>query len=148
MSYHDLMSVAMLPARTYYRVIFLDLKLWSALNLTIHFHCSSLQFCFVRSLFSFRQAASPSLQAPLQAVGLLLDMCWFGSFSQNADYQQSSHASVYEGREHESKWTHELVAGAAGFEAMRLYEQHKAANGQAPSTRLPKRFWQRLLRLR
>ncbi len=26
--------------------------------------------------------------------------------------------------------THELVAGAAGFEAMRVYEQHRQANGE------------------
>lgn len=65
-------------------------------------------------------------------------MGWFDSFTQNDDYQQSSHASVYEGREHESKWTHELVGGAAGFEAMRLYEQHEAANGQAPTHQVAK----------
>lgn len=65
-------------------------------------------------------------------------MGWFDSFTQNDDYQQSPHASVYEEKQHQSSWTHELVGGAAGFEAMRLYEQHEAANGKAPSHQIAK----------
>ncbi|KAJ3036490.1 hypothetical protein HDV00_002699 [Rhizophlyctis rosea] len=34
---------------------------------------------------------------------------------------------------HKSSWTHEIIAGAAGFEAMKAYENHCAANGQPPS---------------
>lgn len=35
--------------------------------------------------------------------------------------------------EHKSKLSHELIGGAAGFEAMRAYEQHCAQNGQPQS---------------
>lgn len=35
--------------------------------------------------------------------------------------------------EHKAKLSHELIGGAAGFEAMKAYEQHCARNGQPPS---------------
>jgi hypothetical protein len=35
--------------------------------------------------------------------------------------------------EHKAKLSHELIGGAAGFEAMKAYEQHCAKNGQPPS---------------
>ncbi|RKO85543.1 hypothetical protein BDK51DRAFT_24710, partial [Blyttiomyces helicus] len=34
---------------------------------------------------------------------------------------------------HHSSWTHEIIAGAAGFEAMKSYEKHVAANGKPAS---------------
>lgn len=37
-----------------------------------------------------------------------------------------------------SKWTHELVGGAAGFAAMREYEKHEAANGKPANHALAK----------
>ncbi|KAH7337047.1 putative phosphoglycerate mutase family protein [Rhizoctonia solani] len=33
-------------------------------------------------------------------------------------------------RPHEASWTHELIAGAAAFEAAKAYENHVAENGQ------------------
>ena len=35
--------------------------------------------------------------------------------------------------EHKSSWTHEIIAGAAGFEAMKAYENHLARTGETPS---------------
>jgi len=35
--------------------------------------------------------------------------------------------------EHKAKFSHELVSGAAGFEAMRMYEKHCKANGAPQS---------------
>ena len=37
---------------------------------------------------------------------------------------------------HKSKLSHELIGGAAGFEAMRAYEQHCQANGQPANVSL------------
>jgi Protein of unknown function (DUF3759) len=42
---------------------------------------------------------------------------------------QSAHGQVYNDERHHSDWTHELVAGAAGFEAMRMYEHHREREG-------------------
>lgn len=39
---------------------------------------------------------------------------------------------------HESKFSHELVAGAASFEAMRAYEQHEAREGKPANHALAK----------
>jgi hypothetical protein len=39
------------------------------------------------------------------------------------------HGDVYGGRRHHSDWTHQVVAGAVGFEAMRLYEHHREREG-------------------
>ncbi|MCX4094618.1 DUF3759 domain-containing protein [Nocardia sp. alder85J] len=42
-----------------------------------------------------------------------------------------AHGQVYGGGEpHEGSWTHELIAGAAGFEAMRAFEKHQEREGQ------------------
>ncbi|GFZ43321.1 hypothetical protein JCM24511_01041 [Saitozyma sp. JCM 24511] len=40
--------------------------------------------------------------------------------------------------EHKAKLSHELIGGAAGFEAMKAYEQHCARNGQPPSHAMAK----------
>ena len=42
---------------------------------------------------------------------------------------QSAYGEVYGQETHHSNWTHELVAGAAGFEAMKLYERHREREG-------------------
>jgi len=34
---------------------------------------------------------------------------------------------------HQAKWYHELIAGAAAFEAAKAYNDHKAKNGQPQS---------------
>ncbi|KAF9581592.1 hypothetical protein BGW38_001339 [Lunasporangiospora selenospora] len=35
---------------------------------------------------------------------------------------EDAHSQIYGGQAHESSWSHELIAGAAAFEAMRAYE--------------------------
>ncbi|KAI5309777.1 hypothetical protein KEM55_002435 [Ascosphaera atra] len=48
---------------------------------------------------------------------------------------EEHHKQFYNGEEmehHEGKFSHELIAGAASFEAMKAYEKHKEENG-APS---------------
>ncbi|CAE6458787.1 unnamed protein product [Rhizoctonia solani] len=52
-------------------------------------------------------------------------MGWFSDDSPHADaYDQITQ------RPHEASWSHELIAGAAAFEAAKAYEDHVAANGQ------------------
>ena len=44
----------------------------------------------------------------------------------------SNEAQSYEtvtSRPHEASWSHELIGGAAAYEAMKAYENHEAANG-------------------
>jgi len=40
--------------------------------------------------------------------------------------------------QHQSSWTHEAIAGAAGFAAMNAYESHLRATGQQPSHQMMK----------
>lgn len=42
---------------------------------------------------------------------------------------EDAHGQVYGGETHHGEWTHELVAGAAGFEAMRMFEHHREREG-------------------
>lgn len=42
---------------------------------------------------------------------------------------EDAHRQVYGGQEHESKWTHELAAGAASFAGMKAYEDHQRKEG-------------------
>ncbi|OZJ03550.1 hypothetical protein BZG36_04182 [Bifiguratus adelaidae] len=47
---------------------------------------------------------------------------------------EESWNQVYNGsEEHKASWSHELLGGAAGFEAMKAYEDHLARNGQPQS---------------
>jgi hypothetical protein len=48
-----------------------------------------------------------------------------------------AHGQVYGGTDHASV-THELFAGAAGFEAMRMYEHHREREGFTPHHELAK----------
>lgn len=41
---------------------------------------------------------------------------------------------------HKAKLSHELIGGAAGFEAMKAYENHVARNGKPPSHALAKQM--------
>ncbi|KAH7322594.1 putative phosphoglycerate mutase family protein [Stachybotrys elegans] len=55
-------------------------------------------------------------------------MTWF-------DYD-SDHAQAYDqvvNRPHEAKWSHELLGGAAAYEAARQYEKHVERQGRPPS---------------
>ncbi|KAK2463688.1 hypothetical protein APHAL10511_004439 [Amanita phalloides] len=59
-----------------------------------------------------------------------------GWFSDDSD--QSSHYDQYNNAPHKATLSHELIAGAAAFEAAKAYEGHVAANGQPPSHALAK----------
>ncbi|KDQ49972.1 hypothetical protein JAAARDRAFT_200399 [Jaapia argillacea MUCL 33604] len=55
------------------------------------------------------------------------------------DEAEMHYRAVYsEGRHHEGSFTHEAIAGAAGFAAMKAYESHLRATGQQPSHLLMK----------
>ncbi|EAW12087.1 DUF3759 domain-containing protein [Aspergillus clavatus NRRL 1] len=59
-------------------------------------------------------------------------MGWFDNDSDQAqayDQFQSYNGS----EEHKAKLSHELIAGAASFEAAKAYEEHVARNGQPES---------------
>ncbi|CAO1621016.1 unnamed protein product [Sympodiomycopsis kandeliae] len=45
-------------------------------------------------------------------------------------FSEDAHEQVYGGQTHESKFSHELVAGAASFAAMRAYEQKEEREGK------------------
>ncbi|KDN41766.1 hypothetical protein RSAG8_07297, partial [Rhizoctonia solani AG-8 WAC10335] len=53
-----------------------------------------------------------------------------GWFSEDSD-QAQAYDQVTQ-RPHEASWTHELIAGAAAYEAAQAYEDHVAENGQPP----------------
>ena len=77
-------------------------------------------------------------------------MGWFGgelhpsghpAFAFRADFSHtavddSPQAQAYDevvNRPHEAKWTHELLGGAAAYEAAKAYEDHVASNGKLPA---------------
>lgn len=49
------------------------------------------------------------------------------------DDSQDSHEQVYGGRQHEAKFSHELIAGAASFEAFKAFEDHQRREGKPVS---------------
>ncbi|KAJ5771430.1 uncharacterized protein N7511_003481 [Penicillium nucicola] len=58
-------------------------------------------------------------------------MGWFSDDSQQQDnYQQWNNS---EPREHDPSFVHELIAGAASYEAAKAYEEHCDRNGQPQS---------------
>ncbi|KAI5893260.1 uncharacterized protein SCHCODRAFT_02621271 [Schizophyllum commune H4-8] len=55
-------------------------------------------------------------------------MGWFSDDSEQAQaYEQVQNAP------HKAELSHELIAGAAAYEAAKAYEKHVEANGQPPS---------------
>ncbi|SDA01425.1 BZ3500_MvSof-1268-A1-R1_Chr10-1g02653 [Microbotryum saponariae] len=52
--------------------------------------------------------------------------------------ERDAHNAVYGGQEHESSWSHELIAGAAAFEAEKAYERHVSQNGRPANHQLAK----------
>ncbi|KAG8689965.1 hypothetical protein FRC08_010726 [Ceratobasidium sp. 394] len=54
-----------------------------------------------------------------------------GWFSDDSD-QAQAYDQVTQ-RPHEAAWSHELIAGAASYEAAKAYENHVAENGQPES---------------
>jgi hypothetical protein len=55
-------------------------------------------------------------------------MGWFDHDSEEARHYQEFQNTPRE--EHEAKFSHELIGGAAAYEAMKAYEDHEARNGQ------------------
>ncbi|PYH98135.1 putative phosphoglycerate mutase family protein [Aspergillus ellipticus CBS 707.79] len=59
-------------------------------------------------------------------------MGWFSQDSEQAQY--SEQFSSFDGsEEHKAKLSHEVIGGAAAYEAMKAYEDHKAKNGEPDS---------------
>ncbi|GAA6015292.1 hypothetical protein JCM11491_001001 [Sporobolomyces phaffii] len=60
-------------------------------------------------------------------------------------HHQSEEAQAYNTvqneQPHESSWSHELLAGAAAFEAEKAYERHVAQNGKPPNHQLAKELF-------
>ncbi|KAK2589894.1 hypothetical protein QQS21_012434 [Conoideocrella luteorostrata] len=54
-----------------------------------------------------------------------------GWFDDDSD-QAQAHDQLMN-RPHEAKWSHELIGGAAAYEAAKAYEDHVARNGQPDS---------------
>ncbi|KAJ5643819.1 uncharacterized protein N7484_006326 [Penicillium longicatenatum] len=52
-------------------------------------------------------------------------MAWFDDDSHEA---RAHEEMTY--RPHEAKWSHELIGGAAAYEAMKAYEEHEAREGK------------------
>ncbi|PWN95421.1 CipC protein [Tilletiopsis washingtonensis] len=48
-------------------------------------------------------------------------------------FSSDSHQEVYNQEPREGKWSHELIGGAAAFEAMRQYEKHEEREGKPQS---------------
>lgn len=55
------------------------------------------------------------------------DVC-LTRFADNSD-QAQAYEEVTQ-RPHEAKWSHELIGGAAAYEAAKAYEDHVAQNGE------------------
>ncbi|KUL83239.1 hypothetical protein ZTR_10481 [Talaromyces verruculosus] len=49
------------------------------------------------------------------------------------DSEQANTYQQYQNTEHEASFTHELIAGAASYEAAKAYEKHCEENGQPES---------------
>jgi len=45
-----------------------------------------------------------------------------------SEHHKSAHEQVYGGQTHQSSWSHELIAGAAAFEAMKHVEAGRAGD--------------------
>ncbi|CAF0902656.1 unnamed protein product [Adineta steineri] len=55
------------------------------------------------------------------------------------DQSEQAHEAIYGDQPpHESSWTHELIGGAAGFAAMKAYEDHVRSTGEQVSHPLMK----------
>lgn len=67
-------------------------------------------------------------------------MGWFGKYRPlsggldafidgRTDDNRDAHEQVYGGSEHEAKFSHELLGGAAAFEGMKLFEDRQRREG-------------------
>ncbi|KAJ5609083.1 hypothetical protein N7528_009650 [Penicillium herquei] len=46
------------------------------------------------------------------------------------DSEEARHHDQMSNSPHEAKWSHELIGGAAAYEAMKAYEEHEQRNGK------------------
>ncbi|EIM19176.1 hypothetical protein WALSEDRAFT_34241, partial [Wallemia mellicola CBS 633.66] len=53
-----------------------------------------------------------------------------GLFDIFKNKHESAHQDVYGGKKHESHLSHELIGGAAAFEAVHAYEEHQRKEGK------------------
>ncbi|KAJ5921663.1 CipC1 protein [Penicillium verhagenii] len=58
-------------------------------------------------------------------------MGWFSNDSEQASSHQQWNES--DPKQHEASFAHELIAGAASYEAAKAYEKHEQANGKPAS---------------
>ncbi|KAL5338203.1 hypothetical protein BJX70DRAFT_367437 [Aspergillus crustosus] len=65
-------------------------------------------------------------------------MGWFDGDTHQARSYDEYQSLDANNEEHRAKFSHELIAGAASFEAMKAYENHVAQNGQPPSHEVAK----------
>lgn len=64
-------------------------------------------------------------------MGYQLSLTYYSHLTSTGD-SEGAHRQVYSGQEHEAKFSHELLAGAASFEAMKLFEDHHRKEGKPP----------------
>ena len=60
-------------------------------------------------------------------------MGWFHEDAYNNAQGQSTQYNADDLTQHEPSFVHELIAGAASYEAMKAYENHVAQNGEPDS---------------
>ncbi|KAB8201497.1 hypothetical protein BDV34DRAFT_229258 [Aspergillus parasiticus] len=56
-------------------------------------------------------------------------MTWFGDDHENAQH----HKEVTDTEGHKGHWSHQVIGGAAAYEAMKAYNDHEAKNGKPQS---------------
>ena len=75
-----------------------------------------------------------------QKISSAVIMGWFGMYwhavrclhaliDRRTDDNRDAHEQVYGGGEHEAKFSHELLGGAAAFEGMKLFEDRQRREG-------------------
>lgn len=56
------------------------------------------------------------------------------------DDNRDAHQQVYGQEEHEAKFSHELIGGAAAFEGMKLFEDRQRREGKSESATVHQRY--------
>ncbi|GAA5960643.1 hypothetical protein JCM3765_005887 [Sporobolomyces pararoseus] len=62
-------------------------------------------------------------------------------FFHHESEQAQAYNQVQNEQPHESSWTHEIIAGAACFQAEKAYEKHVAQNGKPPNHQMAKELF-------
>lgn len=104
------------------------------------FHCLPSFLLFVKSKLPTSCLGGVSFPSSTALISLVqpgetskavfLTDCLLQSY---LDEAQDAHQQVY-GGEHEAKFSHELLAGGAAFEGMKLFEDHQRKEGLSPLT--------------